>query len=346
MASRRQTAFEDGDERRHAARARLERRRAASVGAQARSEARAISIPRPVVFVAGIAVLAAVFAGVGALERSCAGSFEEPEPAPIEVEGDGSDEQAEEPVQADFSLLPAALSQEYVQALRDKADDPRVVSVVNNAQACADAFGAQSAVNLLELAAKDDQALDFVAGLPSSYPASSGRAFDGTVEKGTVPLLFQWDTRWGYVSYCAGPIGTTGCCPTSLFMVYMGLTGKTDKTPADMAAIATSNGYAEDGQGTYATFLTDMASDFGLQCEKFLPSTQNLLTYLQSGYVVICNVGPGDFTDSGHFFVATGLADDGTVKINDPYSSVNSAKTWDATRIADQSIGMYAFKAA
>ena len=61
--------------------------------------------------------------------------------------------------------------------------------------------------------------------------------------------------------------------------------------------------------------------------------------------MVICNVGPGDFTDSGHFFVATGLADDGTVEINDPYSSVRSAETWDAERIANQSIGMYAFRA-
>ncbi|MBS6941776.1 MAG: C39 family peptidase, partial [Slackia piriformis] len=183
------------------------------------------------------------------------------------------------------------------------------------------------------------------AGLLDAYPSAASASYDEAVEKGSVPLLYQWDTRWGYREYCAGPIGTTGCCPTSLSMVYMGLTGKSDKTPADMAAIAAENGYAEDGQGTYATFLTDMAGQFGLQCEQFTPSTQNFLTYLQSGYVVICNVGPGDFTDSGHFFVATGLADDGTVEINDPYSSVRSAETWDAERIANQSIGMYAFRA-
>ena len=61
---------------------------------------------------------------------------------------------------------------------------------------------------------------------------------------------------------------------------------------------------------------------------------------------MIVNVGPGDFTDSGHFFVARGVSNDGTIQINDPYSSVNTAKTWDANAIANQSIMMYAFHVA
>lgn len=313
------------------------------VGAPASVLTGGIHIPRWLIIGAGIALLAGLFVGVSAIERSC--SPQDGAPAVIEVEGgEGSGEAQEQPAQADFSLLPASVPADCIEALEAKTDDARIVSIVNGAPGLLDAFGEATTINLFELAAQDDAAVDFVAGLLESYPAASAQPFDGFVEKGTVPLLFQWDTRWGYVEYCAGPIGTTGCCPTSLSMVYMGLTGKTDKTPADMAAIATSNGYAEDGQGTYANFLTDMAGEFGLQCEKFTPSTQNLLTYLESGYVVICNVGPGDFTDSGHFFVATGLASDGTVEINDPYSSVTSATTWSPDRIANQSIGMYAFR--
>lgn len=377
MASRRNDEFDIYEDEREAARRRLERRRAAAAGASAphrssstqverpnRSRARTqeridplahslvgapasiltggIHIPRPLIFLAGILLLAVIFFGIGVIERSC--SADNQTPAAIEVDGAAQSEHPE-PVQADFSLLPADLPADCVEALQAKVDDERIARIVNDSPGFADAFGAPTAVNLLELAAEDEEAIDFVAGLLDAYPSVASASYDEAVEKGSIPLLYQWDTRWGYREYCAGPIGTTGCCPTSLSMVYMGLTGKNDKTPADMAAIAAESGYAEDGQGTYATFLTDMAGRFGLQCENFTPSTQNFLTYLQSGYVVICNVGPGDFTDSGHFFVATGLAEDGTVKINDPYSSVNSAKTWDAERIANQSIGMYAFRA-
>lgn len=383
MASQRNGRYDindDYEDEREAARRRLERRRAASGSQPAssrrqapssseRSRARArdderidplsrslvgapasvlsdgVHIPRPVIFGAGILLLVAIFAGIAAIERAC--TVQDEPPAAIQVDtGDGTAASEEQPAaQADFSLLPADTPADIVSALEAKADDQRVVSIVNNAQGYVDAFGAVSAANMFKLAAEDDEALDFVAGVLDEYPEASGSPIDESVTKGVIPMFYQWDTRWGYVDYCAGPIGTTGCCPTSLSMVYAGLTGKTDKSPADFAAISTENGYAEDGQGTYATFLTDMSATFGLQCEKFTPTTQNFLTYLESGYVVICNVGPGDFTDSGHFFVATGLADDGTVKVNDPYSSVRSAKTWDPERIANQSIGMYAFRA-
>ena len=158
-------------------------------------------------------------------------------------------------------------------------------------------------------------------------------------------LPSQWDERWGYVDYCGSALGLTGCCPTSLSMVYMGLTGKTDKTPADMAALATEDGYAIEGSGTVGDFLLDEASSLGLTCQYFWPSSASLEWYLENGFVVIVNVGPGDFTDGGHFFVAYGMASDGSVKINDPYSSVNTEKGWDADVIASQSMAMYAFKA-
>ena len=133
--------------------------------------------------------------------------------------------------------------------------------------------------------------------------------------------------------------------PHVSFHGVYGADGQTDKTPADMAELATQNGYAADDEGTIGSFLTDMAPSLGLQCEFFAPSSASLLTYLESGYVVIVNVGPGDFTTAGHFFVATGEASDGSVKIHDPYSNANSSVTWDADVLANQSIAMYAFKA-
>ena len=247
--------------------------------------------------------------------------------------------------EADYSQLPASLDATTLEALKEQSDDIRIVHIVNNASALAKT-GELYQLKMLELASEDPQAIDYVADFPQSYPQSVGNVYSDAVQKGTVPDLKQWDERWGYVEYCGAAIGSTGCCPTSLSMVYMALTGKTDKTPADMAALATADGYAVDGEGTIGNFLPDEAAKLGLICNVFYPSAESLVWFLQNGFFVIVNVGPGDFTDSGHFFVARGVASDGSIQINDPYSSVNTAKTWDANAIANQSIMMYAFHVA
>ncbi len=305
------------------------------------------SVPRSVM-VCVIAVLIA-FACIVAFSRSCSSSPETASPAAVVEEAPASDESAddEQPAAeaADFSNLPASLDSDTAAALQAKADDPRIVKIVNNAAALA-STGTDRQIKMLELAANDPQAVDYVADFPQRYPSVAAEPYKGDVQKGTIPDLKQWDQRWGYVEYCGAALGSTGCCPTSLSMVYMGLTGNTDKSPADMAALATADGYAVDEAGTIGNFLVDEAPRLGLSCQKFNPSSQSLTWFLSNGFVVVVNVGAGDFTDSGHFFVARGVASDGTIEINDPYSSVNTAKTWDADVITGQSIAMYAFKAA
>ena len=312
------------------------------------------SIPRSV-WVCVIAVLL-VFCGMFVASRF----GHSPEIATVDTseetnavteEDEANTEQSEDNVaeqnveRADFSQLPAGLDSKTLKGLEAKQNDPRVVRIVNEAAALAKT-GEHYQQKMLELAAKDPEALDYVADFPDRYPASSGAAYSDTVARGSVPDLKQWDQRWGYVEYCGAALGSTGCCPTSLSMVYMALTGKTDKSPADMAALATADGYAVDGEGTIGDFLVDDAGKLGLACEEFSPSAASLVRYLKNGFVVIVNVGPGDFTDSGHFFVARDVSNDGTIQVNDPYSSVNTAKTWDANAIADQSIMMYAFHVA
>lgn len=312
------------------------------------------SIPR-LVWVCVIAVLL-VFCGMFVASRfghspeiATANTSEETNAVAEEDEAnteESEDDAVEQNVErADFSQLPVGLDSKTLKGLEAKQDDPRVVRIVNDAAALAQT-GEHYQRKMLELAAKDPEALDYVADFPNRYPASSGTAYSDTVARGSVPDLKQWDQRWGYVEYCGAALGSTGCCPTSLSMVYMALTGKTDKTPADMAALATADGYAVDGEGTIGEFLVDDAGKLGLACEEFSPSAESLVRYLKNGFVVIVNVGPGDFTDSGHFFVARGVSSDGSIQINDPYSSVNTAKTWDANAIANQSIMMYAFHVA
>lgn len=53
-----------------------------------------------------------------------------------------------------------------------------------------------------------------------------------------------------------------------------------------MAALATADGYAVDGEGTIGDFLVDDAGKLGLACEEFSPSAASLVRYLKNGFVV------------------------------------------------------------
>lgn len=105
-------------------------------------------------------------------------------------------------------------------------------------------------------------------------------------------------------------------------------------------------GYETEFDGTDQTFLVAEAPSLGLSCEQIAVDADALRTALEAGKVVICNVGPGDFTEGGHFFVITGLDDEGRLAINDPYSAERSDRAWDVDQVISQTMGLYAYSAA
>ena len=62
---------------------------------------------------------------------------------------------------------------------------------------------------------------------------------------------------------------------------------------------------------------------------------------LEAGYPVICVVGPGDFTDGGHYMVMTDYVD-GKIKINDPNSKAKTDKLWSYADIESQIENLWA----
>ncbi len=144
----------------------------------------------------------------------------------------------------------------------------------------------------------------------SSTPREEWRA-------GEVPFLYQTDPQWASHPYAGGTVEKNGCGPTCLSMFYVSLTGRDDLDAAEL----------------------------GLVSEELPASAGAVREALLAGRPVICSVGPGDFTSTGHFIVLSGLAGDGGVVVHDPNSAERSSRTWDLERVLGQCLNLWALSA-
>lgn len=213
--------------------------------------------------------------------------------------------------------------------------------------------GVETQYKVLRLAADDPEAVSFVRGFPSKYPMAEAST-DSSLALGTgapsasvpgtdIPHLYQWDRRWGYTTYGGTAFGLNAGAPTSLAMVYQGLTGSTDVTPYSLGTQAAERGFVLESGETANEMFTEMAGELGLECTRLETSTDAAQEHLAQGHPVIANVGPGNFTTSDHFIVLAGLADDGRVIVNDPYSATHSSQTWDLDTIVNESYALFGF---
>ncbi len=240
-----------------------------------------------------------------------------------------------------FSWLEDDYAEALMTAAETDADAAWIVSHID----CYAVDGSSVQYKLLKLAATEPQARPFVRNWPDCYPSDQAGSCSSGWD-GRVPRLYQWDERWGYTLYCNTTFALTGCCPTSLAMVYQGLTGASDRSPYDLGVMAARGGYMDFFNGTDAAFLTNCASELGLNCRQLSVSSDSITSALSAGEVIICNVGPGDFTTGGHFIVLAGLDSAGDVVVNDPFSAERSAVSWPAQTIAGQTKTLYAYSLA
>ena len=185
----------------------------------------------------------------------------------------------------------------------------------------------------------DDTANLVVAQLPTHDRTSS--PYDESVTKGTVPKLFNWDSRWGYVDYAGLPLAVTGSGPTVLSMGYMGLTGRTDKTPADIAALSEADGTNTGDEYTTAELFTREAETLGLRVDTFEPSADEITASLYNGHPTICQIKANTLTPYAHWVLAASLNDDGTINVYDPTSIEVSSHPWSASTISGYSSSIH-----
>ena len=185
--------------------------------------------------------------------------------------------------------------------------------------------------------------LDFALGYPENYDTTSGTLEASELDG--IPLFIQWDKRWGYDAYGNDVIGLSGCGPTCLSMIVIGLTKNQEATPDKLADYATEHGYYEQNSGTKWSFMDEVAAVYGVQGYYIYLSKDNMQEELSQGHPLVCAMRSGDFTSQGHFIVIAGMEGDKFL-VHDPNSIERSQQLWDYDTLQYQISAIWAFKVA
>ena len=76
---------------------------------------------------------------------------------------------------------------------------------------------------VIELLDKNPETVDFVENYPKKKDSKPAETIGDSLQPGSIPLLLQWDERWGYSTYGTSIIAISGCGPTCMAMVASGL---------------------------------------------------------------------------------------------------------------------------
>ena len=245
---------------------------------------------------------------------------------------ESTEETSQEPAQDDYSSYP----------LNNAAD----------CQAVIDAYAADHGIDpysypieITNLLMTNHETLDFVLHYPeyagtqdeANYPGSIDMA--GLFSPVRVPEYYQYDMRWGYKTYSGNVMAVSGGGPTALSMVASYLLGNGDMNPAWMAAYSENNGYTMEG-GTSWSLMSDGATGLGIDVTPITADQDRIERNLDVGNLVMCLMGPGDFTNTAQFIVIVGYNDEG-YEIRDPGSSARTSIRWQFDTIAPQLEGCW-----
>ena len=188
---------------------------------------------------------------------------------------------------------------------------------------------------LKELAKKNDEAIDFIYEYPKEHSKEHDIDLTAEASQDTVPLLQQWDERWGYEKYSGNYFAASGCGPTALSMVVLYLTHDAQASPLAVAEDAKEACYCVDGSGSAWDLMSKGCRHYGVNAKTIKVDEDTFKERLDEGNLIVVNVGPGDFTEKGHFTVITGYDDEGFT-INDPNSIIKSNTHWQFERLHSQ----------
>ena len=204
--------------------------------------------------------------------------------------------------------------------------------------------GAGYPKKLVQMARSNAEAIDFVYEYPERKGERSRVSLREDMKQEGVPLLMQWDERWGYQEYGDGPMGYTGCGPTCLSMASVYLTGRDKWNPSRVADMAVKEGYMLKNHGSSWKLISEGCEKVGLNAEVLPLVKGTMVDRLDRGDLIILALGPGDFTGSGHFVLVTGY-EEGGFRIHDPNRRETSGKLWPFSQLEGQIRNLWAMSA-
>ncbi len=187
----------------------------------------------------------------------------------------------------------------------------------------------------------DEERASLPALRPASPPRASSLVWEGDRELllgGNVPVVYynQADPAWAGQSFGRDRIGSAGCGPAAMAMAASSLTGET-VDPAEMAAAVVSAGCWAPHNGSSLSVVPTIARQYGLDCAPLpVGDAGALKEALSGGGMAVALMGPGRFTQGGHFILLHGLTPDGEILVADPNSRINSLTPWDPELILDE----------
>lgn len=199
---------------------------------------------------------------------------------------------------------------------------------------------------LIELLTRNPETEEYVLNFPLEYGKEHDIDISGYADYEGVPLFIQWDKQWGYLDYAGNQAGLSACGPTCLSMVAYHFTRDAKLTPAYMMEYAEKEGHGLKDSGTQWSLFSVGAKDFGLTVKELtseqIASEEKIAKVLNDGKLIVANMGPGVFTEFGHYIVFTAY-EDGTFRVNDPNSYIRSEKQWKFEEFADQIKMMWSY---
>lgn len=145
---------------------------------------------------------------------------------------------------------------------------------------------------------------------------------------GNVIFYDQNDYKVAFCGRRSGTISTSGCGVTSAAIVTSSFTKNRQYDPVYMMKLAQSTGDCGPNiSGTNAGFFRKFASRFGFGYQEVGRSqSAKVLAALKGGNaMVIAHMGPGTFTNNGHYIVLTATNNSGMVYVHDPNNRRNKA---------------------